>query len=60
MGGLADARKRLRVAIAKKDAERGRPLTNRERLENLERGLGYAPGTAPWWPSMTQGEEKGR
>jgi hypothetical protein len=41
---------RLRAAIKRKNAERGRPLTNRERLENLERWLGYAPGTAPWWP----------
>jgi len=25
-------------------------VSARQKLLNLERGLGYAPGTAPWWP----------
>jgi len=34
-----DARERLREWIAAKDAERGRPLTDSEKLENLRRWL---------------------
>ena len=30
-------RQRLSAAIARKDAERGRPLTDRERLDNIAR-----------------------
>jgi hypothetical protein len=48
---VAGLRARLEAAIERKNAERGRPLTSREKLENLERGLGYKPGTAPWWPA---------
>lgn len=33
------ARERLAAVIAAQDAERGRPLTDAERLENLFRGL---------------------
>lgn len=32
-------RERLKLAIALKDAARGHPLTDRERLENLEKAL---------------------
>jgi hypothetical protein len=34
-----DIIKRFRATVEKKDAERGRPLTDRERLENLEDAL---------------------
>lgn len=55
-----DARERLNAAIARKNAERGRPLTAREKLENLEHGLGYTPGSAPWWPRAASAIEARR
>ena len=35
---------RLRTKIAEQDRLRGRPLTDREKLQNLERALGFEPG----------------
>lgn len=34
-----EMRERLRAKIAERDASRGRPLTDRERLDNLRRWL---------------------
>lgn len=40
-----DALARIRAAAARKDVERGRPLTMREKLDNLKRWLAETPSS---------------